>query len=128
MRFLSKNILLIFLIIATSFIVAVFSCGIFNQNRQCISVPVSNTFNDCDNIIFNFRHNNKIWSFSSDEFDVNSDLFNIDERIKRFNRNGTRQDKIKLINKLIQINIPPDIAFNYIYFGFNRKKPENKLY
>ncbi len=80
-----------------------------------------NAENIYDHTIFNFRYENKVWTFKASEFDIDSNIFSIDSRINNLGRNGAKQDKIKLINKLIKINIEPEIAFNYIYFGFNNK-------
>ena len=74
-----------------------------------------------DETIFKLRYQNKVWVFDASEFEIDSNIFSIDARINNLGRNGSRQDKIKLINKLIEINIEPQIAFNYIYFGFNNK-------
>ena len=123
MRFLSKKCILMFLIIAG------LSSIIFLHNESHEDLKTNATHlnivneneNAKDNTIFNLHYENKVWTFYAKDFELNSDIFTIDARINNLGRNGTKQDKIKLINKLIEINIDPEIAFNYIYFGFNNK-------
>ena len=71
--------------------------------------------------VFNIYYGDKSWVFKAKDFELSSDIFSLDARINNYNRNGTRQEKIELLNKLIDINIEPKIAFNYIYSGFNKK-------
>ena len=74
--------------------------------QQSLSVSADlmddNDYNT-DDTIFNLRYENKVWSFSAKDFQLNSNIFSVDTRINNFGRNGTRDDKIKLINKLIKI-------------------------
>ncbi len=121
MRFLSKRVVWLFVVVIA------FSAVVFFHNAtmcKCehFNLSIVNTSAQSkDDTVFNLRYKNKVWTFKASEFELNSKVFSIDERINRFERNGTREDKIKLINKLIEINIAPEIAFNYIYFGFNNK-------
>ncbi|MBQ7798327.1 MAG: VanW family protein [Clostridia bacterium] len=91
----------------------------YSSFNQLNNLSVANYIKD--DTIFNLRYDNKVWTFFAHDFELNSKVFSIDARINNYNRNGTRQDKIKLINKLIEIKITPEIAFNYIYLGFNNK-------
>lgn len=74
-----------------------------------------------DDTVFNLCYDGKVWTFNAKDFILDSKVFSIIGRINGLNRNGSRDDKIRLINKLIKINIAPDVAFNYIYYGFNNK-------
>lgn len=74
-----------------------------------------------DDTIFNLYYEEKMWSFKASDFELNSNIFSLDSRINNYNRNGNRKDKIELLNKLIDINIEPEIAFSYIYFKFDKK-------
>ena len=118
MRFLSKKFILCFLIIVCSATIA-FLHNSSNTYNQYISVATNSTIDD--NTIFNLHYQNKVWTFKASDFELSGDLFSVDERINRYNRNGSKSDKIKLIKKLLKINIKPEVAFNYIYFGFNNK-------
>ncbi|MBQ8522229.1 MAG: VanW family protein [Clostridia bacterium] len=93
----------------------------FDKAYNPICLNVSNSNMQVDDTIFNLYYENKVWTFYAKDFEINSNVFSIDARINNWGRNGSRQDKIKLINKLVKINIDPEIAFNYIYFGFNNK-------
>ena len=120
MRFLSKGIVLSLIIVLSVLFMVLNNDILLNAKcKNCMQVSTSSK--DIDDTIFNLSYKNKIWTFKAREFELNSNIFTLDARINNLNRNGTRNDKIKLINKLIKINISPDIAFNYIYLGFNNK-------
>jgi len=119
MRFLSKRFVMILLIIATS-VATAFVGGKFEYD-SCTHLSINSKQACEDNTVFNLRYKNKVWTFNASQFEINSSVFTIDARINNLKRNGTKQDKINLINKLIEINIDPEIAFNYIYLGFNNK-------
>ena len=127
MRFLSKKCVWLFLIVVLFTTITFLHNSYFDKNINVgrLNVLTASTqignLNDIDNTIFNLRYENKVWTFKAKEFELNSNVFSINSRINNLGRNGTRDDKIKLINKLIQINIEPEIAFNYIYLGFNNK-------
>ena len=131
MRFLSKSCILILLTIA-SILATFLSVGkpygndlVNNGKGLNISNVDYKSFNetedDKDDTVFNLYYENKHWTLHAKDFEINSNIFSIDERINKFNRNGNKQQKIELMNKLININIDPEIAFNYIYLGFNNK-------
>ena len=120
MRFLSKKFCLLVLMIVASATVIFFNDDVFHQHNYSL-LTTSSKQQVVDDTIFNLKYEHKIWTFKASQFELSSNLFNIDERINRFSRNGSRDDKIKLISKLININISPDVAFDYIYFGFNNK-------
>jgi len=120
MRFLSKlGVLILFIMI--SIFVVFFDTSQTINSVLCVESVNSSDIQYEDNTIFNLHYENKIWTMSARDFELNSKVFTLDARINNNNRNGTKQDKIKLINKLIEINIEPEIAFNYIYLGFNNK-------
>ena len=124
MRFLSKKSIWIFVVIALfGLIVFLDGSNICKIDCiKCLSVSRDVTQSkDKDDTIFNLCYENKVWIFRASDFELNSNVFTIDARINNLGRTGSRLDKIKLINKLIEINIDPEIAFNYIYFGFNNK-------
>ena len=121
MRFLSKKYVWIFLIIASSTIIFLHYNKFQSiKNIQNVNLVVDSMYS-IDNTIFNLHYHNKTWVFKANEFKLDSNIFSIDARINNLERNGTKEGKMKLINKLIDINIDPEIAFNYIYFGFNNK-------
>lgn len=74
-----------------------------------------------DDTVFNLCYKNKIWTFKGSDFEMDSNLFTVSARVNRFGKNENRQNKVYLLNKLININIAPEIAFNYIYYGFSNK-------
>ena len=74
-----------------------------------------------DDTVFNLSYKNKIWTFKGSDFNIDSNIFTINARINRFNKNVNRQNKVQILNKLVDIKITPEIAFNYIYLGFNNK-------
>lgn len=122
MRFLSKKYVWLFLIVVVS-VATIFlnnAKSDYNITNKNI-LQVSSDNQSLDDTIFNLIYQNKVWTFMAKDFDLNSNVFSIDARINNFGRSGTREDKIKLIKKLTEINIAPDITFNYIYFGFNNK-------
>ena len=119
MRFLSKKCIWLFLIIVGLSSIIFLHDHSYSSFNQLNNLSVANYIKD--DTIFNLRYDNKVWTFFAHDFELNSKVFSIDARINNYNRNGTRQDKIKLINKLIEIKITPEIAFNYIYLGFNNK-------
>lgn len=128
MRFLSKIYVWLFIVIALSTLAVFFHSahlGTDVDKVNSLQVSINKVLNDDaitnDDAIFNLYYQNKCWTFNADEFELNSNVFSINSRINNYNRSGTRQDKIKLINKLIKINISPEIAFNYVYLGFNNK-------
>ena len=91
----------------------------FLNNQNVVAVSTMN--GEIDNTVFNLRYQNKVWTYKAKNFEIDSKIFSIDSRINHHKRNGTKRDKIELIDKLITINISPEIAFNYIYYGFNNK-------
>ena len=127
MRFLSKKCIWLFLIVVVSTMIVFLhntnSGKILKSNQLNIltTSPQVDNLDKVDNTIFNLRYENKVWTFKATDFKLDSNVFSIDARINNLGRNGTRADKIKLISKLININIDPEIAFNYIYFGFKNK-------
>ncbi len=128
MRFLSnKCIILILMIISAATLSFLYNNNLIKSNCKnisCIGFTKSEEAkaeDEIDNTIFNLHYKNKVWTFYARDFEIDSNVFSINSRINKYNRNGTREDKIKLINKLINININPEIAFNYIYLGFNNK-------
>lgn len=108
MRFLSK--LVIFIIVLIASISSAYLTNIANVDAS-----------EIDDTVFEFYYENKSWIFYAKDFELNSNIFTINARINNYNRNKTKQDKIDLLNKLIEINIDPEIAFNYIYLGFSDK-------
>ena len=134
MRFLSRgmNCAILFIVIS---IISLLIFNSLNDNKvyfRLMNNPISNINiehnalsgdfdKEVDNTIFNLCYDNKIWTFYAEDFNINSNVFSVAERINRYGRNGKKADKIKLINKLIKINISPEVAFNYIYYGFNNK-------
>lgn len=112
------------IIVGVSSIIFLHNTQFYSLSNSLIATSnlnISANGNRQDNTVFNLIYENKVWTFYGKDFEINSNIFSLDARINNFNRNGTRQDKIKLINKLIQININPEIAFNYIYLGFSDK-------
>lgn len=112
MRFLSKFALYIII------------CGVALCVSPFVCLPryvQANSIEQQDDTIFNLNYGGKVWVFNSSEFEINSNIFTINARVNAFNRNGGRQHKIELLNSLIDINISPEVAFNYIYLGFNEK-------
>lgn len=94
--------------------------GVLSVNSQSVVGEKGENLGK-DETVFNLHYEGKTWTFYAKDFELDSKVFSLDARINNYNRNGTKQDKINLINKLIKINIPPEIAFNYIYLGFNNK-------
>ncbi len=119
MRFLSKKYLALLLMVVCSGAICFLCPKTDFENINLLAISNNNVITKDDTII-NLYYQNKQWTIPVKNFEINSSVFNIDERIKRYNRNGNRGDKIKLLNKLININISPEIAFNYIYLGFNK--------
>ncbi len=112
MRFLSK------------FILAIIICGISCGIAPFVHIPDSveaSSANVVDDTIFNLCYEGKTWVYRASEFEINSNIFTINARINAFNRNGSREQKIQLLNNLLKINIAPEIAFNYVCLGFNKK-------
>ena len=94
--------------------------SVFSMPFSCSQFCVYASHVETDDTSFNLYYENKIWRFKASDFDVDSNIFTINARINKFGKNN-RENKVKILNKLIDINILPEIAFNYIYLGFNKK-------
>ena len=89
--------------------------------RPTIDYCAAAQVEEIDTTRFNLRYGNKIWTFDAQDFEIDANIFTDVARASAFGRNGTRENKIKLMNKLIEINIDYKVAFNYIYNGFDVK-------
>ena len=128
MRFLSKKFVWLFLIIVLSTLIVFLNNVKIDEKLDYMNSIVVSSTSDfvedekvVDETIFNLYYENKVWTIYAKDFEIDSNIFSVNARINNLNRNGTRLDKIDIINKLIKINIEPEIAFNYIYLGFNNK-------
>lgn len=115
MRNLSKCVVLIALCVLS---VLGITSAFFCRPRFCVCAT---QVESVDDTVFNISYKNKIWTFKGSDFSIDSNIFTIDARINRFGKNLNRQNKVEILNKLIDIKITPEIAFNYIYPGFNIK-------
>ncbi len=115
MRNLSKGVVLIALCVLS---VLGITSALFCRPQFCV---YATQVESVDDTVFNISYKNKIWTFKGSDFNIDSNIFTIDARINRFGKNLNRQNKVEILNKLIDIKITPEIAFNYIYPGFNIK-------
>ena len=106
MRFLSKKCILILMLALASIGLFVWlerdgAKSVFINNSDV--AVVSGDIKWEDNTVFNLSYENKVWTYTAKDFKINSKIFSIDSRINSYNRNGTKEDKVRLINKLIDI-------------------------
>lgn len=96
--------------------------GVFDDIKSLLNSEInSEIVKGVDNTIFKLRYDGKVWEYEANDFKLTSNIFTIDARINAYNRSGDRESKITLLNHLINIKISPEISFNYIYHGFNKK-------
>ena len=135
MRFLSKGVAcaIMFVVISIISFLCINITGGNSVNFNLAKNPIANisvtrnklkaddVLEAVDDTVFNLHYDDKIWTFRAKDFEIDSNVFSIAERINRYSRNGSRANKIQLINKLIDVNMAQDVAFNYVYYGFNKK-------
>ena len=62
-----------------------------------------------------FEHNGRIFTYSLEENIKTSNIFNIDYEINKFNRFGSKDERIKLLNKMLNLGFNQEIALEYLF-------------
>lgn len=119
MRFLSKKYIWVLLIVLASCMIVFLHNNINCDGNNLVEINLAKTIED--DTIFNLSYDNKTWTMHASEFELKSNIFSINSRINNLNKNQNKNNKINLIDKLINIKIEPQIAFNYVYYGFDKK-------
>ena len=103
-------------------LLSIFSVYIF----FCIQfLPAGNivhaSFENADNTSFCLMHNGKQWKFKADDFKLSFNTFENKAKFEKYGRNKSKTEKLATIDRAINLGFGKENAFNYIYFGLNRK-------
>lgn len=103
-------------------LLSIFSVYIF----FCIQfLPAGNivhaSFENADNTSFCLMHNGKQWKFKADDFKLSFNTFENKAKFEKYGRNKSKTEKLATIDRAINLGFGKENAFNYIYFGLNKK-------
>lgn len=89
-----------------------------------VILPIKQTF--CfDNININEKieliYNNSIYSYSLNDNIKHSNQFDLDEQINRYERFSNKENRQKLLKKMLSCGFNEEIAVNYLFPNINKK-------
>ena len=62
-----------------------------------------------------FFHNEKIFTYSLSSNMKTSNIFDINYEINKYNRFGTKQERVNLLNKMLSLNFDKSVALDYLF-------------
>ncbi len=68
-----------------------------------------------------FVYNGKIYTYSLQENIKTSNVFNINYEINKYNRFGSKQERIKILKHMISIGLDKQIALEYLFPNISKK-------
>jgi len=68
-----------------------------------------------------FYHNGRIFTYSLEENIKKSNIFSTDFEINKFNRFGSTNERINLLNKMLNLGFNKEIALNYLFPNLTKK-------
>lgn len=105
------------------FLLIIFAIIIFSHTSLMINIDTTYALENTiqDTTFFDLHYEGKHFNFSASEFKIFSKVFMINEKISKYKRNGSKSDKIQILNRAINLGLDLDIAFNYIFPGLDEK-------
>lgn len=73
------------------------------------------------NELIEFYHNGKIFTYSLEENIKKSEIFDINFKINKFNRFSSTNERIKLLNKMLNLGFNQEIALDYLFPNLTKK-------
>lgn len=84
---------------------------------NCLPTRVQSTTTDPTKIKFVFH--NKTWHYVANKHTLKSNIFDKQFEIEKYKRNGTKDERKKMIQRAIQSGISKQMAFDFMYSGLN---------
>lgn len=75
----------------------------------------------CQDEQIKFSYNGRIFTYSLQDNIKTSNIFSIDHEINKYNRFGSQNERINLLNKMLSIGIEKSVALDYIFPNLNNK-------
>ncbi|MDD4350901.1 MAG: VanW family protein [Clostridia bacterium] len=72
-----------------------------------------------DNTKIKFVFNNKTWHYVANKHTLKSNIFDKQFELTKYKRNGTKDERKKMIQRAIQSGISKQMAFDFMYSGLN---------